>query len=87
MNVNEIRSAAVQSQVLRPAHKRAGETQFRALGKNEAQEAPAALTDSERNYFEGAFPDALDTVRSYNPYQRDGASVPTRLGLRLDRRG
>jgi hypothetical protein len=87
MNVNEIRSATIQSQVLRPAQKRAAETPFHELVQSEAKESPAALTDSERQYFEGAFPGAADEVRSYNPSQRDGASVPARLGSLLDRRG
>lgn len=87
MNVNEIRSATFQSQVLKPPQKRAPDIPFQEPAKKEAKENPAVLTDSERNFFEGAFPDAAEEVRSYNPYQRDGASAPARLGSLLDRRG
>jgi hypothetical protein len=94
MNVNDVRSAAAQTQTLRQAQQRAT-IQFHELVNEhspdsintETKELPAALTDSERQYFEQVFPDATEDVRSYNPYQRDGVNVPVRLGSLLDRKG
>ena len=95
MNVNTIGNASGQIPTGRQAPKRAAKTSFQeemqkqplpsATTENKAQ--PAALTNSEKEYFEQLFPNAVDEIRTYNPYQRDGAATSVRLGTLFDKKG
>jgi hypothetical protein len=94
MNVNSIGNAGEQVLVARQSHKRAAETSFQdELKKQPLSSTPAenegepALTTSEKQYFEQLFPNAVDEVRMYNPYQREGATTSVRLGTLIDRKG
>ncbi|MCX6138821.1 MAG: hypothetical protein NTV54_15180 [Ignavibacteriales bacterium] len=53
------------------------------------EDAPEAdvLTSGERSYFEQLFPTAVDAVRSYHAYKRDGAPQSVALGTVIDRKG
>ena len=90
MNVNEVQSA-LQNQLLNQPRKTARglreTTATPPSSTTPTKEHPAALTNSERAYFEQLFPEASDEVRSYSPYQRDRGTVPARLGTLLDRKG
>ena len=45
------------------------------------------LTSGEKSYFEQLFPTAVDTVRSYHAYRRDGSGQSAALGSVVDRKG
>jgi hypothetical protein len=93
MNVNEIRSNVPPQVLLKQSPKNAKGAFDQNLSAavasepTQAEEVPAALTSSEREYFEHLFPESTETVRSYNPYQRDGVKTPATLGTVFDRRG
>ncbi len=93
MNVNEIRSNIPPPVVLKQSQKNANAAFDQKLNAAvtgepaQAQVSPAALTPSEQEYFEQLFPESTETVRSYNPYQRDGVKTPVSLGTIVDRRG
>jgi hypothetical protein len=95
MNVSEIRPTPAHTAAVSGKPSPTGfEDQLRkvtprALGQQqatEAQEQPAPLTRSERDYFEQLFPDAADEVRTYNPFRRDN-TAPARVGTLIDRKG
>ncbi|MBI5474621.1 MAG: hypothetical protein HY961_19970 [Ignavibacteriae bacterium] len=93
MNVNEIRPHIPSPTLPKPAQKNAKGTfdeslnSAAATASPQAQETPAALTSSEREYFEHLFPEASQSVRSYNPCRRDGVKEPATLGTIVDRKG
>lgn len=99
MNVNDIRQTPPQMTILKQSQKRAAGTPFDAQIKQTPGEEknakmiehphqqPAALTTSEKDYFEQLYPSSIDEVRTYNPYQRGGAQTTVRLGTHFDRKG
>jgi hypothetical protein len=102
MNVHEVRQSQTQVTILKKSQQRSAEMSFdQQLQKTVAAETksgkaepmmrgaerPAALTNSEKEYFEHLFPKNADEVRSYNPYQRDGGAAVVKLGTLVDKRG
>ncbi len=90
MNVNDIRSGAGQVQLLKQVQRSSGSAFQEEIEKQSAskvKEHPAALTTSEKQYFEQMFPSAADEIRTYNPFQRDGAATLAKLGSLIDRKG
>jgi hypothetical protein len=95
MNVNPIQNAGGQVPAARQPRKRSTETSFQEEVKKQSlsstpaakKERPAALTNSEKQYFEQLFPNAADEIRTYNPYERDGATTSVRLGTLFDKKG
>ena len=95
MSINEIRTTPPHLSVPKSIRKAAGK-QFQAEmdpavpvrpPQTGAKELPAALTNSEQDYFEKLFPHSAEEVKKYNPYQKNGGNVEVRLGILLDRRG
>lgn len=100
MNVNEIRNSAAQLPNLKrkPAEESPFADQLKsvlpATSKAEqmqstlrAGERPAALTDSEKEYFEQLFPNSVEEISSYNPYEKDGLKTAVQRGTLIDRKG
>lgn len=100
MNVNPISNSAAQIPALKQAQKSSAGASFeeqlqRTSPANvkphaaplNAQEQPAMLTNTEKEYFEQLFPNSAEEIRSYNPYQKDGATTTAKLGSLVDRKG
>ena len=102
MTINEIRNPIAQFPVLKKTQSSCDETKFEEQLKNtsstaskssdvssaqKAKERPAALTNSEKEYFQQLYPNASDEIQTYNPYHRDGARTAAQLGSMLDRKG
>ncbi|MBX2989633.1 MAG: hypothetical protein KF749_00545 [Bacteroidetes bacterium] len=98
MNVSDIRNTPVQLPVHKKQTRPAPEESFDAALKNIPAEilrtdggkqtpSPVALTQTEQAFFERLYPDDVDEVRSYNPYQGDRAPRTVKLGTLIDRKG
>jgi hypothetical protein len=95
MNVNEVRPTPQPMSPAKPIRKGSAK-QFQSemdaalpvqAKQEQAKVQPAALTNSEKNYFEQLFPNSREEVRAYNPYQKENGKVEIRLGTLLDRKG
>ena len=56
-------------------------------GKQQDKKEDTVISDAEKQYFEGLFPSAADEIRSYSPYQRNGARQSAGLGTLVDVKG
>ena len=45
------------------------------------------LNDDEQQYFEQLFPNAVQEIRAYNTYRKDGIRVAYNAGTVIDRKG
>jgi hypothetical protein len=100
MNINEIRNTPALPPLQKKSQKALSEPTFESQLKNaehttarpqdvlhQGNEHPAALTSSEREYFERLFPNSAEEIRTYSPYQNDKSKAAAKLGSLLDRKG
>jgi hypothetical protein len=68
-----------------PAQEPQGQAEVKAGAQNKRPEA--VISDTEKQYFEGLFPSAAGEIRSYSPYQKNGARQSAGLGTLVDVKG
>jgi hypothetical protein len=95
MSVHGIRPSTSQIQQYKPQEKQPqlpklpGHTEPPVVPKpaEADKSAGGVLTASEKEYFEGLFPNAKADIRSHNVYRKDGSTPSTSVGTVLDRKG
>jgi len=95
MSVHGIRSSTSPIHQYKPQEKQPQLPKLPEHREQPAVQKPAdtdknsggVLTASEKEYFEGLFPNDKADIRSHNVYRKDGSTPSTSVGTVLDRKG